>query len=79
MRMHTAPRTDGPPRTLRRTMWRCGDSNPVPPACKAGALPSELHPPAHAGHPRTIPVLVGHPGLEPGTSVLSGLRSNQLS
>ena len=24
--------------------WRCGDSNPVPPACKAGALPSELHP-----------------------------------
>ena len=25
-------------------MWRCGDSNPVPPACKAGALPSELHP-----------------------------------
>ena len=23
--------------------------------------------------------LVGHPGLEPGTSVLSGLRSNQLS
>ncbi len=23
--------------------------------------------------------VVGHPGLEPGTSVLSGLRSNQLS
>ena len=28
----------------RHIMWRCGDSNPVPPACKAGALPSELHP-----------------------------------
>src|SRR5579872_1713427 len=28
----------------RGPMWRCGDSNPVPPACKAGALPSELHP-----------------------------------
>ena len=23
--------------------------------------------------------VVGHPGIEPGTSVLSGLRSNQLS
>ena len=26
-----------------------------------------------------LPRLVGHPGLEPGTSVLSGPRSNQLS
>ena len=24
-------------------------------------------------------MMVGHPGFEPGTSVLSGLRSNQLS
>ena len=24
--------------------WRWGDSNPWPPACKAGALPTELHP-----------------------------------
>ena len=55
----------------RHIMWRCGDSNPVPPACKAGALPSELHPRWSA--------LVGHPGLEPGASVLSGLRSNHLS
>lgn len=47
--------------------WRCGESNPVPPACKAGALPDELHP------------RVGHPGLEPGASVLSGLRSDHLS
>ena len=29
--------------------------------------------------PGTFGALVGHPGLEPGTSVLSGLRSNQLS
>ena len=28
---------------------------------------------------RTNNALVGHPGLEPGTSVLSGLRSNRLS
>ena len=56
-------------------MWRCGDSNPVPPACKAGALPSELHPRTTRGPL----VLVGHPGLEPGASVLSGLRSNHLS
>jgi hypothetical protein len=33
----------------RRSMWRCGDSNPVPPACKAGALPSELHPQGSPG------------------------------
>ena len=25
-------------------LWSCGDSNPVPPACKAGALPDELQP-----------------------------------
>ena len=24
--------------------WRCWDSNPWPPACRAGALPAELHP-----------------------------------
>ncbi|CAF2113671.1 unnamed protein product, partial [Brassica napus] len=24
--------------------WRCGVSNPVPLACKASALPFELHP-----------------------------------
>ena len=50
--------------------WRCTGSNRGPPACKAGALPTELHPPER---------LVGTPGLEPGTSALSGLRSNQLS
>ena len=24
--------------------WRCGESNPVPLACEASALPYELHP-----------------------------------
>ena len=33
---------------------------------------------SHAFGPRTS-LKVGHPGLEPGTSVLSGLRSNLLS
>ena len=28
----------------RVTSWRWGDSNSWPPACKAGALPTELHP-----------------------------------
>ena len=27
--------------------WRCAESNRWPPACKAGALPSELHPRLH--------------------------------
>ena len=49
--------------------WRWGESNSWPPACKAGALPAELHP-----H-----LLVGLSGLEPPTSRLSGVRSNRLS
>ena len=28
----------------REKKWRCGESNPVPLACKASALPYELHP-----------------------------------
>ena len=30
--------------TLFVTWWRWWDSNPWPPACRAGALPAELHP-----------------------------------
>ena len=55
--------------------WSRGDSNPGPPPCKSGALPAELRPPP-AGVP---PASVGAPGLEPGTSALSGPRSNHLS
>ena len=32
------------PIVLSRFWWRWRDSNPRPPACKAGALPTELHP-----------------------------------
>ena len=49
--------------------WRWADSNRRPPACKAGALPLSY-----------IPTnMVGIGGLEPPTSRLSGVRSNQLS
>ena len=62
--------------------WSRGDSNPGPPPCKGGALPAKLRP--HCVFTRTpVPgiaaALVGAPGLEPGTSALSGPRSNQLS
>ena len=30
--------------SIRRPWWRWGGSNSWPPACKAGALPAELHP-----------------------------------
>ena len=52
--------------------WSRGESNPGPPPCKGGALPAKLRPPAGARAAR-----VGAPGLEPGTSVLSGPRSHQ--
>ena len=29
---------------FRPSLWRWWDSNPWPPACRAGALPAELHP-----------------------------------
>jgi hypothetical protein len=75
--------------------WSRGDSNPGPPPCKGGALPAKLRPPVRgdrerspadgslvlpspvARRPSTRPV--GAPGLEPGTSALSGPRSDRLS
>ena len=62
--------------TSVRHRWSRGDSNPGPPPCKGGALPAKLRPRAVARHsaPR-----VGAPGLEPGTSALSGPRSDHLS
>jgi hypothetical protein len=62
--------------------WSRGDSNPGPPPCKGGALPAKLRPrspPAPAPAPTARPGGVGAPGLEPGTSALSGPRSNRLS
>ena len=92
-RRRRAPILASAPARRRRgeDWWRCTDSNRGPPACKAGALPTELHPQLKAeGGRRTaegafppcalcLQKLVGAPGLEPGTSALSGLRSNQLS
>ncbi len=60
--------------------WSQSGSNRRPPACKAGALPAELWPrrgdcPAR----RAQAQVVGLGGVEPPTSPLSGVRSNQLS
>lgn len=57
--------------------WSRGDSNPGPPPCKGGALPAKLRPPLRSS-PRPV-TRVGAPGLEPGTSALSGPRSHHLS
>jgi hypothetical protein len=67
-----SPGFDCSPRSSRhiRGWWRRRDSNPRPPGCKPGALPTELRPRLE---------LVGLSGLEPLTSRLSGGRSNQLS
>ena len=54
--------------------WRRRDSNSRPPACKAGALLTELRP-----HRANVNKKMGLSGLEPPTSRLSGVRSNQLS
>ena len=65
--------------------WRWWDSNPWPPACRAGALPAELHPHICMGFcfsplfSNSFKLLVGPSGLEPPTSCLSGTRSNLLS
>ena len=44
---------------------------PLTSRVQGGRSPTKLHPRGNDG--------VGVPGFEPGTSVLSGLRSNQLS
>ena len=90
MRAHGDP----PPHARRRTLvgpapplstyppprWSRGDSNPGPPPCKGGALPAKLRPLAPRRPPaRLAPGQVGAPGLEPGTSALSGPRSDRLS
>ena len=63
----------------RKTLeWRRRDSNSWPPACKAGALPTELHPHLDFYSIQRLSPM-GLSGLEPPTSRLSGVRSNQLS
>lgn len=41
----TAAKSNDRRRATCSTSWSWGDSNPRPPACKAGALPAELQPP----------------------------------
>ena len=60
------------------SQWRLTGSNRWPPACKAGALPSELSP-HHCLLSKLFLLWMGLNGLEPSTSRLSGVRSNQLS
>ena len=63
-----------------RIQWRQRDSNSRPPACKAGALPTELYP--HLLFSFVLDINsypMGLSGLEPPTSRLSGVRSNRLS
>ena len=55
--------------------WSRTVSNRRPHACKARALPTELRPLKNQG----APAVVGPGGLEPPTSRLSGVCSNQLS
>ena len=75
-----------------RSWWSQTGSNRRPHACKARALPTELWPlitseAARAGSSSSIPSarprvtrsVVGPGGLEPPTSRLSGVCSNQLS
>ena len=63
--------------------WRRAESNRRPPACKAGALPTEPRPHTFRTelfpHRRDEINVVGTGGLEPPTSRLSGVRSNHLS
>ena len=57
---------------LPNIWWRRTGSNRRPPACKAGALPTELR-------PQKLTKMVGRGGLEPPTPRLSSVCSNQLS
>ena len=67
--------------------WRRTGSNRRPPACKAGALPTELRPHNRTRHAdQNTPnqtekgqAVVGQGGLEPPTPRLSSVCSNQLS
>ena len=83
------PPTAAPP---RGTIWRRSGSNRRPLACKASALPTELRPrrrlrkkpparrmPRRKGPKSAIRRTLGLDGIEPTTSPLSGVRSNQLS
>ena len=67
--------------TILNIWWRQTGSNRWPPACKAGALPTELCPQYSSVwvFQTALSSLVGLGGLEPPTPRLSSVCSNQLS
>jgi hypothetical protein len=82
------------PSWATRAWWRRGDSNPLPPLCKSGALPGELHPHGASGRTRTgslrltrtaqVPTCsagIGEPviGIEPMSCRLQGGCSTSVS
>jgi hypothetical protein len=65
-----------------RHWWSWTGSNRRPPACKAGALPTELQPRGRTprrNDNRSVSKVVGLVGLEPTTPRLSSACSNHLS
>ncbi len=78
------PRTNKPMNRLaepNEVWWSQTGSNRRPPACKAGALPTELWPrqDRQEGPAISTWIMVGPGRLELPTSRLSGVRSNHLS
>ena len=70
---------DGPARDRRfrgmeRFWWRVRDSNPRPPRCERGALPTELTP-----HPAVMPgrCFAAHPSSPPRTTILTIINASQ--
>ena len=57
--------------------WRWWDSNPWPPACRAGALPTELHP--HVGYPSSSFVLLFTMNIWMNRTTHSKLNNNILT
>ena len=71
--------TDGGSTPRKTKWWSQTGSNRRPPACKAGALPTELWPRLRTFHTPFDRKVVGPGRLELPTSRLSGVRSNHLS
>ena len=62
---------------LSRLWWRWWDSNPWPPACRAGALPTELHP--HLWGSSSLEFPFGHSKLNNKRVILASVTLLDLS
>ena len=60
-----------------RSWWRWWESNPWPPACRAGALPAELHP--HFGVTYLVWMTNGHSKLNNNESFLCSKQVHPIS